>query len=113
MCDKCESRHEKLKVETPCETCFVDEKRSELDKDNYLTLQIWELVMNQIIVAPMGGAVDISIPAVLETMKLFNIEDGSKLLVLKNIIGCWRYFNNKAKKEQEKQDKIDRLKRQR
>lgn len=64
-------------------------------------MDIWSLVSNQAIVS-LDGAVDLNICAVIDVINLFSISEKSyKLELLKAIMKCWRFFNTKAKKEQE------------
>lgn len=64
-------------------------------------MEIWSLVFNQAITS-FDGAIDLNICSVISVIDLYEIEDKSyKLEILKAIMECWRFFNSKAKKEQE------------
>lgn len=95
-CFECESKYAVFDREPDCENCPLGIEIEELDSDNDVTMRVWELSFNQVIMG-FNGAVDINLSTVLDLLKLYNVSDDSKLEIVKTIHEVWRYFNDKKK----------------
>jgi len=79
-----------------CDTC-----RPKLLEENFETLQVWQLVENQVIVGGMGTIIDINIPAIIDVMKIIDVEDEKQCLM--NIVNAFRILNAEEQEDDSSQ----------
>jgi hypothetical protein len=102
ICSNCIDKYNLFNEEPPCNKCKHDfASGKELYSENVITLEIWSLVYNQVLMS-FDGAIDINISTVIDTINLFEVDD--KLTTLKTIVECWRYFNNKLREKKKQTD---------
>lgn len=88
-CDLCEKLHNSRRKDPPCDTCTP-----ELWPENRDIVDVYILCCNQVIIAPLGGVVDINLLSVDKAVERLEKPDE----VFQDVVSLARYFIKEDKK---------------
>ena len=93
-CDACEDIHEAKGTVPPCGTCTPP-----LMPENEEVVQVYNQIKNQVILAPMGGIIDINMNAVEIAVNRLNSPDPDTLYW--SVVNLARHFIFEDQKKQQ------------